>query len=184
LASPTIAAPLYIAEIAPAQWRGRLAGLFQFNIVFGIVVAFASNAALAGIGENAWRWMLGVAAFPSIVYTVLTFGIPESPRWLIGSKGDREAGSRILHMIRPELSATGVGGESGRNRAVGYFQRDDRQGAILDEPPAHPNPPRDSHRVFSISSPGSMRSSTSHRGSLNSRGWVQRRHYCNRSGSA
>jgi sugar porter (SP) family MFS transporter len=102
----TIAAPLYIAEIAPAQWRGRLAGLFQFNIVFGIVVAFASNAALAGIGENAWRWMLGVAAVPSIVYTVLTFGIPESPRWLIGSKGDREAGSRILHMIRPELSAT------------------------------------------------------------------------------
>jgi sugar porter (SP) family MFS transporter len=102
----TIAAPLYIAEIAPAQWRGRLAGLFQFNIVFGIVVAFASNAALAGIGENAWRWMLGVAAFPSILYTVLTFGIPESPRWLIGSKGDREAGSRVLHMIRPEMSST------------------------------------------------------------------------------
>jgi SP family arabinose:H+ symporter-like MFS transporter len=102
----TIAAPLYIAEIAPAQWRGRLAGLFQFNIVFGIVVAFASNAALAGIGENAWRWMLGVAAFPSILYTVLAFGIPESPRWLIGNKGDREAGSRILHLIRPEMSST------------------------------------------------------------------------------
>ena len=100
----TIAAPLYIAEIAPAEWRGRLAGLFQFNIVFGIVVAFASNAALAGIGENAWRWMLGVAAFPSILYTVLTFTIPESPRWLIVRKGDREAGARILHKVRPELS--------------------------------------------------------------------------------
>ena len=60
----TVAAPLYISEIAPPAYRGRLAGMFQFNIVFGILVAFASNAALAGIGENAWRWMLGVAAFP------------------------------------------------------------------------------------------------------------------------
>ena len=61
----TVAAPLYISEIAPPAYRGRLAGMFQFNIVFGILVAFASNALLAGIGENAWRWMLGVAAFPS-----------------------------------------------------------------------------------------------------------------------
>jgi MFS transporter, SP family, arabinose:H+ symporter len=59
----TVAAPLYISEIAPPAHRGRLAGMFQFNIVFGIVVAFASNALLAGVGENAWRWMLGVAAF-------------------------------------------------------------------------------------------------------------------------
>src|SRR5207245_97926 len=76
----TVAAPLYIAEIAPAEQRGRLAGMFQFNIVFGIVVAFASNALLAGIGEHAWRWMLGVAAFPSLLYTALCFRIPESPR--------------------------------------------------------------------------------------------------------
>lgn len=100
----TVAAPLYISEIAPSEYRGRLAGMFQFNIVFGIVVAFASNALLAGIGENAWRWMLGVAAFPSILYTVMCFGIPESPRWLIGRKGDRAAGIKVLHLIRPESS--------------------------------------------------------------------------------
>jgi MFS family permease len=79
----TVAAPLYISEIAPPLHRGRLAGMFQFNIVFGILVAFASNALLAGIGENAWRWMLGVAAIPSVIYTLMCFGIPESPRWLL-----------------------------------------------------------------------------------------------------
>lgn len=100
----TVAAPLYISEISPPAYRGRLAGMFQFNIVFGIVVAFASNAALAGIGENAWRWMLGVAAFPSLLYTALCFGIPESPRWLIGRKGDREAGLRVLRLIEPDAT--------------------------------------------------------------------------------
>src|SRR5271157_2619307 len=88
----TVAAPLYISEISPPAFRGRLAGMFQFNIVFGIVVAFASNFWLRGVGENAWRWMLGVAAFPSILYTVMCLGIPESPRWLISRKGDRAAG--------------------------------------------------------------------------------------------
>jgi SP family arabinose:H+ symporter-like MFS transporter len=101
----TVAAPLYISEIAPAEHRGRLAGMFQFNIVFGIVIAFLSNALLAPIGENAWRWMLGVAAFPSILYTLLCFGLPESPRWLIGRKGDRAAGLSVLRLIRPESSA-------------------------------------------------------------------------------
>jgi len=100
----TVAAPLYISEISPPAYRGRLAGMFQFNIVFGILVAFASNAALAGIGENAWRWMLGVAAFPSLVYTALCFGIPESPRWLIGRKGDRAAGLKVLRLIEPGAS--------------------------------------------------------------------------------
>ncbi|MCX6929212.1 MAG: sugar porter family MFS transporter [Verrucomicrobia bacterium] len=100
----TVAAPLYISEIAPPAYRGRLAGMFQFNIVFGILVAFASNALLAGIGENAWRWMLGVAAFPSLLYTVLCFGIPESPRWLIGRKGDRAAGLNVLKLIEPEAT--------------------------------------------------------------------------------
>ncbi len=88
----TVAAPLYIAEIAPPAWRGRLAGLFQFNIVFGILAAFVSNALLAGIGEHAWRWMLGVEAVPALIYTVLCFAIPESPRWLIARKGDRASG--------------------------------------------------------------------------------------------
>src|SRR3954451_6347223 len=97
----TVAAPLYISEIAPPAYRGRLAGMFQFNIVFGILVAFASNALLAGIGENAWRWMLGVAAFPSAAYTLMCLAIPESPRWLIGRKGDRAAGIQVLKLIEP-----------------------------------------------------------------------------------
>ena len=100
----TVAAPLYISEIAPPAYRGRLAGMFQFNIVFGIVVAFASNAIIARIGgENAWRWMLGVAAVPSLVYALMCFGLPESPRWLIGRKGDRVAGLAVLRLIEPDL---------------------------------------------------------------------------------
>jgi MFS transporter, SP family, arabinose:H+ symporter len=100
----TVAAPLYISEIAPPAYRGRLAGMFQFNIVFGIVIAFASNALLAGIGESAWRWMLGVAAFPSLIYTAMCFGIPESPRWLLGRKGDRARGVEVLRLIEPDAS--------------------------------------------------------------------------------
>ena len=100
----TVVAPLYIAEIAPAEQRGRLAGMFQFNIVFGILVAFLSNAWLAGIGDHAWRWMLGVAAFPALLYTALCFIIPESPRWLIGRKQDRASGLAVLGMIHPGWS--------------------------------------------------------------------------------
>ena len=97
----TVATPLYIAEIAPAAYRGRLAGLFQFNIVFGIIIAFLSNALLAGTGENAWRWMLGVLAFPSALYTALCFAIPESPRWLLARKRNRAAGLKVLQLIEP-----------------------------------------------------------------------------------
>ena len=100
----TVAAPLYISEIAPPAYRGRLAGMFQFNIVFGIVVAFASNAVIARIGgEEAWRWMLGVAAVPSVIYAVMCFGLPESPRWLIGRRGDRAAGLAVLRLVEPDL---------------------------------------------------------------------------------
>lgn len=101
----TVAAPLYIAEISPPAYRGRLAGMFQFNIVFGILVAFASNYLLKGVGENAWRWMLGVAAFPSIIYTVMCFGLPESPRWLLSRRGDRQGGVEVLRLIEPEATA-------------------------------------------------------------------------------
>jgi MFS transporter, SP family, arabinose:H+ symporter len=100
----TVAAPLYISEIAPPKYRGRLAGMFQFNIVFGILIAFASNYLLRNTGENAWRWMLGVAAFPSLLYTVLGFGIPESPRWLLVRKGDRAAGLKVLQLIEPNAT--------------------------------------------------------------------------------
>jgi sugar porter (SP) family MFS transporter len=79
--------------------------MFQFNIVFGILVAFASNAIIARIGgENAWRWMLGIAAIPSVIYAGMCFALPESPRWLIGRKGDRVAGLAVLKLIEPEKS--------------------------------------------------------------------------------
>ncbi len=79
----TIAAPAYISEIAPAKSRGRLLGLYQFSLVLGILLAFISNYLLSGISENDWRWMMGIEAFPAILYTLLCFGIPQSPRWLI-----------------------------------------------------------------------------------------------------
>jgi SP family arabinose:H+ symporter-like MFS transporter len=99
----TIAAPLFISEISPAEMRGRLTGLFQFNIVFGILMAFASNAILDGV-RNDWRWMLGVEAIPAFFYTLLCFVIPESPRWLIAKKGDRDMGVRVLAMISEDSS--------------------------------------------------------------------------------
>jgi len=110
----TVAAPLYISEIAPPAHRGRLAGMFQFNIVLGIVIAFLSNWLLAGIGENAWRWMLGVAAFPSIVYTVMCFRIPESPRWLLTRKGDRAAGLAALRVIEPDATSGQIEADADR----------------------------------------------------------------------
>ena len=108
----TVTAPLYISEISPPAYRGRLAGMFQFNIVFGIVVAFVSNFLLKDAGENAWRWMLGVAAFPSVLYSVLCLGIPESPRWLIGRKGDRAAGLKVLQRIEPSSSPAQIEAEA------------------------------------------------------------------------
>jgi len=108
----TVAAPLYISEIAPARYRGRLAGMFQFNIVFGIVIAYVSNALLAGAGENAWRWMLGVAAFPSLLYTLCCLAIPESPRWLLGKKGDRKAGIDVLRLIEPSAPEEKIAAEA------------------------------------------------------------------------
>jgi SP family arabinose:H+ symporter-like MFS transporter len=110
----TVAAPLYISEIAPPAYRGRLAGLFQFNIVFGIAVAYLSNYLLKGVGENAWRWMLGVAFFPSVIYLTCCLRIPESPRWLLCRKYDRAAGIEVLQMIQPEASQSNVEAEADR----------------------------------------------------------------------
>ncbi|UUO08167.1 sugar porter family MFS transporter [Blastopirellula sp. J2-11] len=98
----TVTAPLYISEISPPERRGRLAAMFQFNIVFGILIAYASNAALAGVGPHAWRWMLGVEAFPAIIYTLMCFTLPESPRWLITKQDDRAAGLHVLQMVAPD----------------------------------------------------------------------------------
>jgi len=104
----TVAAPLYISEIAPSAYRGRLAGLFQFNIVFGILVAFLSNALLAGIGEHAWRWMLGVVAVPALVYTGLCIGLPERPRSLLTRKRDRKRALEVLRRLEPSLDEAAI----------------------------------------------------------------------------
>ncbi len=104
----TVAAPLYISEIAPPEKRGLLTGMFQFNIVFGILIAFLSNALLAGVGENAWRWMLGIAAIPSLLYAVCCLVIPESPRWLLTRANQRDAGIKVLQMIEPNASRESI----------------------------------------------------------------------------
>lgn len=97
----TIAAPAYVSEIAPADKRGRLVALYQFNIVLGILIAFLSNYLLRNIGENAWRWMIGVEAFPALIYTLLIFTVPKSPRWLI-SKNRNEEAKKVLETINPD----------------------------------------------------------------------------------
>lgn len=96
----TVAAPAYVSEIAPAKDRGRLVGLYQFNIVLGILIAFLSNYLLRNVGENAWRWMIGVEAIPAIVYTLLVFTVPKSPRWLL-LQGRKEEATSILAQLNP-----------------------------------------------------------------------------------
>ena len=101
----TITSPLYITEISPAASRGRLAGMFQFNIVLGILAAFLSNYLLEGV-PNDWRWMLGAEAFPAFAYTLAVLAIPESPRWLLlrGAPGDRDRALAVLARIDPHAS--------------------------------------------------------------------------------
>lgn len=95
----SVVAPMYISEIAPPDKRGRLVAMFQFNIVFGILIAYFSNYLLGNIGENAWRWMMGVQAIPSLVFLASILAIPESPRWLILKKGNVIAARHILNII-------------------------------------------------------------------------------------
>ncbi len=99
----TVAAPAYISEIAPAKDRGRLVGFYQFMLVFGILMAFVSNALLSNVGENDWRWMVGVEAIPAIIYTLFVITVPKSPRWLL-TKGRTEEARAILATINPELT--------------------------------------------------------------------------------
>ena len=96
----SVAAPTYISEISTPENRGRLGALYQFNIVFGILVAFLSNYFLEGVGgANDWRWMLGVLAIPSVIYSALVIGVPESPRWLITRKNDTTTSKKILSRL-------------------------------------------------------------------------------------
>jgi SP family arabinose:H+ symporter-like MFS transporter len=101
----TVASPLYISEISPPGLRGRLAGMFQFNIVFGILVAFLSNYLIGQFAEPdiGWRLMLGIEALPALLYTGMCLTLPESPRWLIVHGGQREAGMTVFRSINPDF---------------------------------------------------------------------------------
>ena len=99
----SVLGPMYIAEIAPAKWRGRLVGVFQFNVVFGILLAYFSNYLIGtmGFGGAEWRWKLGISAVPALLFLVMLLGIPESPRWLVKKRRTNEAGE-VLRMTGEE----------------------------------------------------------------------------------
>ncbi|MFD1630368.1 sugar porter family MFS transporter [Pseudopedobacter beijingensis] len=97
----SVTAPIYISEISPPHSRGRLVALFQFNIVLGILVSYLSNYLLGQTGEASWRWMLGVQAAPSLLFFILLFVVPESPRWLIQAKGKEDEAMKVLKKINP-----------------------------------------------------------------------------------
>ena len=99
----SVLGPMYIAEVAPAKWRGRLVGFFQFNVVFGILLAYLSNylLGLLQFGEHEWRWKLGVAAVPAAFFFLALFGIPRSPRWLVKKKRIDEA-RKVLRLTGDE----------------------------------------------------------------------------------
>lgn len=97
----SVAAPMYITEISPAKSRGKLVGMFQFNVVLGILVAYLSNFLLSDMGEESWRWMLGIQALPSVIFLVAVLNIPESPRWLLLKRGNVAEALDILTAIDP-----------------------------------------------------------------------------------
>jgi sugar porter (SP) family MFS transporter len=98
----SVTAPVYISEISPAGSRGKLVGLFQFNVVFGILISYFSNYLIGTSTETSWRWMLGVQAIPSLAFLILVKLVPETPRWLILKKGSFEQAKKILQIINPQ----------------------------------------------------------------------------------
>jgi sugar porter (SP) family MFS transporter len=100
IGASSVLGPVYIAELAPAKWRGRLVGAFQFNVVFGILVAYTSNYFIRTLhlGAAEWRWQVGVAALPALGFLVLLFGIPRSPRWS-ASKGRNDEALAVLKLM-------------------------------------------------------------------------------------
>lgn len=96
----SVAAPIYISEISTAENRGRLGALYQFNLVFGILIAFISNWLLKDVGgANDWRWMLGVEAVPALIYTIMVTKVPNSPRWLVLQRNDDKSALAVLKKI-------------------------------------------------------------------------------------
>ena len=104
IGASSVVAPVYISEIAPPQYRGRMVISFQFNIVFGILIAYVSNYLLDGFaGADSWRWMLGVVALPSLVFSFMVLFTPESPRWLLTKKGDEAGARKVLAITEPDV---------------------------------------------------------------------------------
>lgn len=101
----SVLGPMYIAEIAPAKWRGRLVGFFQLNVVFGIMLAYFSNylIGLQHFGAIEWRWMLGVSAIPAALFFAMLFGIPRSPRWLVKKRRIEEAEKVLQFAGEPDF---------------------------------------------------------------------------------
>ncbi len=103
----SVLGPVYIAELAPAKWRGRLVGLFQINIVVGILLAYLSNAIIAHFIHNItiWRWELGIAALPAILFLIMLFSVPQSSRWLVSQNRLAEASLILARMGSPDSKA-------------------------------------------------------------------------------
>lgn len=101
----SVLGPMYIAEIAPAKWRGRLVGFFQFNIVSGILLAYFSNyiIGLFGLGDAEWRWKLGIEAAPAALFLLMLFGIARSPRWLVKQRRVEEAREVLVATGEPDV---------------------------------------------------------------------------------
>src|SRR6202167_4525092 len=100
IGASSVLGPVYIAELAPAKWRGRLVGTFQFNVVLGILLAYVSNYLIRtlNLGAAEWRWQVGIAALPAIGFLVLLFGIPRSPRWS-ASRGQIDDALAVLKLM-------------------------------------------------------------------------------------
>ncbi|MBK5272606.1 MAG: sugar porter family MFS transporter, partial [Bacteroidia bacterium] len=115
----SVVAPTYISEISTPSTRGRLTAMYQFNIVFGILIAFISNYLLQGVGgANDWRWMLGVLIVPSLIYTTMVMGVPESPRWLVSIKNNLSKAKEVLTQIGSEKPEEEINNILEANKAI------------------------------------------------------------------
>ena len=107
IGASSVVAPVYISEIAPAKYRGRLVISFQMNIVCGILIAYLSNYLLQGVGgANDWRWMLGIVAFPSLAFSLIMLVVPETPRWLLLFKNDEAHAREVLSITEDDIDKT------------------------------------------------------------------------------
>lgn len=107
IGASSVVAPVYISEIAPARYRGRLVISFQLNVVSGILIAYLSNYLLQGVGgENDWRWMLGIVAVPSLLFSLFMLAVPETPRWLLLHKNDEAHAREVLSITEDDVDKT------------------------------------------------------------------------------